>query len=216
MIHYLAKQDSVLSQFIAEIRDVEIQKDSLRFRKNLERIGGIFAYEISKTLSYESTSTTTPLGIADTRRLVKQPVVATILRAGLPMHTGILNYFDAAENAFISAYRRHHKDNSFEVHLDYMACPDIADKTLIVCDPMLASGTSMVMACKELLKKGTPAHLHIVVAIASTEGLDYLNKHLPIRNYTVWCGAVDEELTAQAFIVPGLGDAGDLAYGSKL
>lgn len=216
MVHNLALQNSILSQFVAEIRDIQIQKDSLRFRKNLERIGGVFAYEISRTLSYETVSTTTPLGIADTRRLMSQPVVATILRAGLPMHTGILNYFDSAENAFISAYRRHHKDNTFEVKLEYIASPDLNGKTVILCDPMLASGASMVLSYKELLKKGVPAHTHIVAAIASSEGIDYLNKNMPSKNFTVWCGAVDEELTAQAFIVPGLGDAGDLAYGSKL
>lgn len=215
MVHNLALQNSILSQFVAEIRDVEIQKDSMRFRKNLERIGGIMAYEISKTLSFEKATTTTPLGVADTKKLSSQPVVATILRAGLPMHTGILNYFDAAENAFISAYRKHHKDNSFEVNVDYMACPDINNKTLILCDPMLASGTSMVLSFKELLKNGTPAHTHIVSALASTQGVDYLTKNMPTKNFTLWCAAIDEELTAQAFIVPGLGDAGDLAYGDK-
>lgn len=209
-------QHSILNQFIAELRDKEIQKDSLRFRNNLERIGSVFAYEISKTMNYVNVATSTPLGIADTKQLLAQPVVATILRAGLPMHNGILNFFDSAENGFISAYRRHHKDNSFEVHLDYVACPDLNAKTLILCDPMLASGTSMVMAYKELLKKGNPSHTHIVTAIASAQGLDYLNLHMPSRNYTVWCGAIDEELTAQAYIVPGLGDAGDLAYGSKI
>lgn len=216
MVHNLSLQNSILNQFIAEIRDIEIQKDSLRFRKNLERIGGIFAYEISKTLSYKSFATTTPLGIADTRKINEQPVVATILRAGLPMHSGILNFYDAAENAFISAYRRHHKDNTFEVTLEYIACPDLNGKTVILCDPMLASGTSMVLAYKELLKKGIPAHTHMAVAIASTQGIEYVNANMPTKNFSIWCGAVDDELTAQSFIVPGLGDAGDLAYGSKL
>jgi len=216
MIHNLSLQNSVLNQFIAEIRDVEIQKDSMRFRRNLERLGEIFAYEISKTLSYNTVQTTTPLGIADTRQLDAQPVVATILRAGLPMHAGILNYFDQAGNAFISAYRRHHKNNSFEIAMEYIACPDLSDKTVILCDPMLASGSSAVMAYKALLAKGIPKHTHIVSAIASAHGLDYVKANMPTLNYTIWCGAVDEELTAQAYIVPGLGDAGDLAYGDKL
>lgn len=216
MIHNLSSQPSVLNQFIAEIRDAEIQKDSLRFRKNLERIGEVFAYEISKTLPYNATQTTTPLGIADTRQLADQPVIATILRAGLPMHMGILNYFDQAESAFVSAFRRHHKDNRLEVALDYVASPELEGKTLILCDPMLASGLSMELTYRALIKNGMPAHTHIVTAIASTQGLDYLGKNMPTKNYTVWCGAIDEELTVQAYIVPGLGDAGDLAFGSKL
>jgi uracil phosphoribosyltransferase len=216
MIHNLSQQNSIFNQFVAEIRDVNIQKDSLRFRKNLERIGEVFAYEISKTLKYESASTTTPLGEADTKVLNDQPVIATILRAGLPMHIGLLNYFDKAQNAFVSAYRRHHKDNSFEVALEYVACPDLSGKTVILCDPMLATGTSMVLVYKALLAKGTPAHTHIVTGIASKQGVDYVKAHMPNNNYTLWCGAIDEELTAHAYIVPGLGDAGDLAFGSKL
>jgi uracil phosphoribosyltransferase len=216
MVHNLSSQNSVLHQFIAEIRDINIQKDSLRFRRNLERIGEIFAYEISKQLNYETVPTTTPLGIADTKQLVAQPVIATILRAGLPLHIGILNYFDRAQNAFVSAYRKHHKDNSFDIALESIACPALDGKTVILCDPMLASGSSMVLTYKALLAKGIPLHTHIVTAIASTQGLDYLQKNLPTKNYTVWCGAIDEELTAQAYIVPGLGDAGDLAFGSKL
>lgn len=216
MIHNLSLQNSVLNQFIAEIRDVEIQKDSMRFRKNLERIGEVFAYEISKTLPYYQTQTTTPLGIADTKQLADQPVIATILRAGLPMHTGILNYFDKAQNAFISAYRRHHKNNTFEIAMEYIACPDLTDKVLIICDPMLASGSSAVLAYRSLLTRGTPRHTHIVSAVASTQGVDHVKANMPTMNYTVWCGAIDEELTAQAYIVPGLGDAGDLAFGDKL
>jgi uracil phosphoribosyltransferase len=216
MVHHLSLQPSILNQFIAEIRDVEIQKDSMRFRKNLERIGEIFAYEISKTFSYGSIQTTTPLGIADTRQLAAQPVIATILRAGLPLHLGILNYFDKAQNAFISAYRRHHKNNTFEIALEYIACPDLSDKTVILCDPMLASGSSVVLTYKALLAKGIPKHTHIVTAIASAQGLDYVKANMPLPNYTVWCGAIDAELTAQAYIVPGLGDAGDLAFGEKL
>jgi uracil phosphoribosyltransferase len=216
MIHNLSQQNSIFNQFLAEIRDINIQKDSLRFRKNLERIGEVFAYEVSKTLRYENASTTTPLGEADTKLLNDQPVIATILRAGLPMHIGLLNYFDKAQNAFVSAYRRHHKDNSFEVALEYVACPDLNGKTVIICDPMLATGTSMVLVYKALLAKGTPAHTHIVTAVASKQGVDHLKAHMPNSNYTLWCGAIDEELTAHAYIVPGLGDAGDLAFGSKL
>ena len=216
MIHNFALQNSILSQFISELRDKEIQKDSMRFRKNLERIGEIFAYEISKNLVFNSVQTTTPFGEATSKQLSNQPVVATILRAGIPMHTGMLNYFDQAQNAFIGAYRRHHKNNTFDIALEYATCPELSDKTLIICDPMIASGSSMVLAYKELLKKGTPKHTHIVCAIASQQGIDYLKTHMPSNNYTLWCGAIDEELTAQAYIVPGLGDAGDLAYGDKL
>jgi len=216
MIHNLSLQNSVLNQFIAEIRDLDIQKDSQRFRRNLERIGEVFAYEISKILDYSSSQTVTQLGVAETKHLREQPVVATILRAGLPLHAGILNYFDKAESAFVSAYRKHHKDNTFEIALEYIACPDLTGKTVILCDPMLASGSSMLLTYKALLENGIPNHTHIVTAIASSQGLDYINKNMPSKNYTVWCGAIDEELTARAFIVPGLGDAGDLAFGSKL
>jgi uracil phosphoribosyltransferase len=216
MVRNLAQQNSILSQFITEIRDVEIQKDSMRFRKNMERIGEIFAYEISKTMAYDSQETTTPLGIAETRTLASQPVIATILRAGLPLHMGILNYFDRAQNGFISAFRRHHKNNTFEIALEYVACPDIEDKTMILCDPMLASGSSMLLTYKALLAKGLPRHTHIVTAIASAQGINYLRANMPTTNYSIWCGAIDEELTAQAYIVPGLGDAGDLAFGDKL
>jgi uracil phosphoribosyltransferase len=216
MIHNLTQHNSIFSQFISEIRDVNIQKDSMRFRRNMERMGEIFAYEISKTLKYDPVKTTTPLGEADSQKLNDQPVIATILRAGLPLHLGILNYFDAAQNAFVSAYRRHHKDNSFEIALEYVACPDLNNKVLILCDPMLATGASMVLTYKALLAKGTPAHTHIVTAIASKAGIAHVKAQMPNTNYTLWCGAVDEELTAHAYIVPGLGDAGDLAFGSKL
>ena len=216
MIHNLSQQNSIFNQYLREIRDAEIQKDSLRFRRNLERMGEIFAYEISKHLKYEATNTITPLGEAETKSLNEQPVVATILRAGLPLHMGFLNIFDQAQNAFVSAYRRHHKDNSFEVTLEYVACPDLNGKVLILSDPMLATGSSMVLVYKALLAKGTPSHTHIVTAIASKQGVDHLKAHMPNTNFTLWCGAIDEELTAQAYIVPGLGDAGDLAFGSKL
>lgn len=216
MIHNLALQNSIFNQFVAEIRDSTIQKDSMRFRRNLERMGEIFAYEISKTLTYKDVVTTTPLGEANSKLLESQPVIATILRAGLPLHIGILNYFDQAQNAFVSAYRRHHKDNTFEIALEYVACPDLTGKTVILCDPMLASGASMALTYKALLEKGIPAHTHIVTAIASQQGINHLRANMPNNNYTIWCGAVDEELTAHSYIVPGLGDAGDLAFGSKL
>jgi uracil phosphoribosyltransferase len=216
MVHNLSLQNSLLNQFIAELRDVEIQKDSMRFRRNLERLGEIFAYEISKTLAFETVETTTSLGIAETKQLTQQPVIGTILRAGLPFHNGLLNYFDKAQNAFVSAYRKHHKNNTFEITLEYVACPNLNDTTLILCDPMLASGSSIVLTCKALLVKGTPKHIHIVSAIASSEGIEYVKKNMPNLNYTIWCAAIDEELTAQAYIVPGLGDAGDLAFGEKI
>ncbi len=216
MIHILSEQSSVFNQYIAEIRDQQIQQDRIRFRRNMERIGEIFAYEISKTLEYKSVTTQTVLGEAETKVLAEQPVVATILRAGLPLHTGLLNIFDTAQNAFISAYRRHHKDNSFDIHVEYLSTPLLDNKTLILCDPMLATGSSMVLSYKALLAKGTPKHTHIISVIASREGVDYFRKHMPNENYTLWLGVIDEELTAHAYIVPGLGDAGDLAYGEKL
>jgi len=216
MVHNLSSQNSILNQFVAELRDIEIQKDSMRFRRNLERLGEIFAYEISKTLSYNTVETTTPLGVAETKQLQEQPVIGTILRAGLPMHQGLLNYFDRAQNAFVSAYRKHHKNNTFEIALEYIACPNLEESTLILCDPMLATGSSIVLTYKALLTKGIPKHIHIVSAIASAEGIEYVKKNMPSTNFTLWCGAIDEELTAQAYIVPGLGDAGDLAFGEKL
>lgn len=215
MVHILGNSNSVFNEFIAEIRDEKIQKDSMRFRRNMERMGEIMAYEISKTLVFENRETVTPLGIANVSRIKEQPVIATILRAGLAVHQGFLNYFDKAENAFISAYRKHHKDGSFDVQVEYLACPDINDKVLILCDPMLATGSSMVLTYKALMQRGKPRHTHIVSVIASTEGVEYVKKHLP-ENVTIWCGAVDDELTAQAYIVPGLGDAGDLAFGNKI
>lgn len=216
ILHNLTLENSILNQYVTELRDVEVQKDSMRFRKNLERTGELFAYEISKQLEYETVKTNTALGIADSKALSQQPVIATVLRAGLPFHQGILNIFDKAGNAFIGAYRRHHKNNTFEIVLEYTTCPDITGKTLILCDPMLASGSSMVLAYKSLLQHGIPKHTHIVSVIASVAGLDYLKKNIPSPNYTVWCGAIDQELTAQAYIVPGLGDAGDLSFGDKL
>lgn len=216
MIHILNHSGSIFTQYISEIRDSKIQADPLRFRRNLERMGEIFAYEISKTMEFEKVTTVTPLGEADSQVIKQQPVIATILRAGLPLHTGMLSMFDRAQNAFVSAYRRHHKDNTFDIHIEYLSSPHLGGKTLIITDPMLATGSSMVLAYKALLSKGTPSHTHIVAAIASKQGVEYLKAHMPDQNYTLWLGAVDEELTAQSYIVPGLGDAGDLAFGEKL
>lgn len=216
MVHTLAQRTSILNQYITEIRDQGIQQDRIRFRRNMERIGEIFAYEISKTLTYNNNVTQTVLGEADTQTLAEQPVVATILRAGLPLHTGLLNIFDSAQNAFVSAYRKHHKDNTFDIQIEYLSSPKLNDKTLILTDPMLATGSSMVLAYKALLAKGKPKHTHIVAVIASRAGVEYLRAHMPDQDYTLWLGAVDEELTAHSYIVPGLGDAGDLAFGEKL
>jgi uracil phosphoribosyltransferase len=216
MIQNLSLHHSIFNQFVAEIRDTVIQKDSMRFRRNLERMGEIMSYEISKQLIYETRQTQTPLGIAQTSHLVSQPVIATILRAGLPMHIGVLNYFDQAENAFISAYRKHHKDNSFDIHVEYVSSPDLDGKTLILCDPMIATGSSIVLAYKAILEKGTPKHTHIISAISSQQGVDFVKQNLPTKDFTIWCGAIDEELTSHSYIVPGLGDAGDLAYGVKI
>ena len=216
MIQNLSLHHSIFNQFVAEIRDTVIQKDSMRFRRNLERMGEIMSYEISKQLIYETRQTQTPLGIAQTSHLVAQPIIATILRAGLPMHIGVLNYFDQAENAFISAYRKHHKDNSFDIHVEYVSSPHLDGKTLILCDPMIATGSSIVLAYKAILEKGTPEHTHIISAISSQQGVDFVKANLPTKDFTIWCGAIDEELTSHSYIVPGLGDAGDLAYGVKI
>jgi uracil phosphoribosyltransferase len=216
MIKNLTETDSVIHPVIAELRDITVQNDRMRFRKNLERFGMLAAVEISKKLEYENREITTPLGVASCRFLKSQPVVASILRAGLPIHNGVLEIFDRADNAFISAYRKHTRnDDSFEVLIEYFSSPSLEDKTVILCDPMLATGASMVLAYKAMLTKGKPAHTHIVAAIASRQGIDYLRSHLP-AGITLWVGAVDDELTAQAYIVPGLGDAGDLAFGEKL
>jgi uracil phosphoribosyltransferase len=215
MSRILSHENSLVNVFISELRDETIQKDSMRFRRNLERLGEIIAYEISKHLEYSEKEVTTPLGIANVPVLKDQPVIATILRAGLPVHQGMLNYFDQAENAFVSAYRKHHKDNSFEIKVEYMSSPDLNDKVLIICDPMLATGQSMLLAYKALIQRGKPRHIHVVGLIASVEGLTYVKSHFP-ENTTFWMGAVDDELTVKSYIVPGLGDAGDLAYGTKI
>ena len=208
------ENNSVFNQFLAEIRDHKIQKDRLRFRRNLERCGEIFAYEISKELTYAKMEVTTPLGVSEDMLIAEQPILITILRAGLPMHQGLLNTLDNAGNGYISAYRKHHKDGSFDIELEYLACPSIEGKTIILSDPMLATGSSMVLAYKALLEKGKPKHCHIVSLISSAEGMEFTKKNMP-PNCTIWLGAVDQEMTAQSYIVPGLGDAGDLAYGPK-
>lgn len=215
MANILGGNGNLFDQFLGEIRNVKVQKDRMRFRRNLERIGELMAYEISKTLEWKSGAITTPLGEAELPLMNEHPVVATILRAGLPLHQGILNYFDQADNCFISAYRMNHKkDGTFDIKVEYLSSPSIEDRTVILCDPMLATGGSMVLAYKALLRKGKPKHVHIVTAIASREGLEYCQRHLP-KNCTIWIGGLDEEMTAQSYIVPGLGDAGDLAYGLK-
>jgi len=216
MVNTLSSTHSILNQFIAEIRDAEVQKDSLRFRRNLERLGELFAYEISKELEYEQKEVITSLGTAVVPVLKSYPVLAALLRAGLPFHQGFLNVFDRSENAFISAYRKYHKDHSFTIQVEYSSIPDLEGKTLILCDTMLATGASAVLSYKELISHGKPKHTHIVSILASQEGLDYLKKNLPRKNISIWVGTVDDELTAQAYIVPGLGDAGDLAFGKKI
>ncbi|MCE3296783.1 MAG: uracil phosphoribosyltransferase [Crocinitomicaceae bacterium] len=215
MIHELNKTNSIFGTFLAELRDIHIQRDSMRFRRNLERISEIMAYEISKQMVYREEIVTTPLGQTVVSRLEDQPVIATILRAGLPMHQGFLNYFDRAGNAFVSAYRKHTTAEEFDVHVEYMAAPGLDNKTLIITDPMLATGSSMVLVYKALLKQGTPSHVFIAAAIAAPEAIDFVRKNLP-DTVKIVVGAIDKELTAQSYIVPGLGDAGDLAYGDKL
>lgn len=215
-IHNLSNSDSILNRFIAEIRDKDIQKNNMRFRRNLERIGEIFAYEISKTLQYEKVEVTTPLGISECRLPCGEMVLATILRAGLPLHNGLLNYFDGAQNAFIAAYRKYGKDNKFDIKLEYVTSPSVNGKVLVLADTMLATGASVVLAYNKLLEEGTPAHTHIVCPISSNYGVEYLSKNLSHKTVTLWTGAIDEELTNKSYIVPGLGDAGDLAFGDKL
>lgn len=214
MIVNLSKQHSLISNWISELRDVEKQNDRMRFRRNLERIGEVAAYEISKVLTFKDVEVETSLGIATGKILNNQPVLATILRAGLPLHQGLLNYFDNADNAFISAYRKHNKDGSFEISLDYISCPEIEGRVLIISDPMLATGSSLVKTIHFLKAEGRPKEIHIVAAIACTVGIEYVQREDP--SVTIWCGDIDDELTAKGYIVPGLGDAGDLAYGIKV
>ena len=214
MVINLCKEHSLISNWIAEIRDTQIQTDRMRFRRNLERIGEIAAYEISKILPFKEVETLTPLGTAASKVLMEQPILTTILRAGLPLHQGLLNYFDQADNAFVSAYRKHDKDGSFEISLDYFSSPEIEDRILIISDPMLATGASLVKTIQYIKEEGTPKAIHIVAAIACSVGIEYVVRNIP--EATIWCGDIDDELTAKGYIVPGLGDAGDLAYGVKV
>lgn len=213
MLVNLSLKNSLVNRFVSEMRDVQQQADRMRFRRNMERLGEICAYEISKELAYRSQAITTPLGIAHMHLPADEPVVATILRAGLPLHQGILNYFDRADNAFISAYRYHHRDHSFEVKVEYASCPPLEGRTLILADPMVATGTSLVLSYKALLQYGQPAQIFVVTAIGSEAGIAHVKKHIP--GVKIYAAAVDAELTAKAYIVPGLGDAGDLAFGEK-
>lgn len=216
MIHIIGDNNSLFNQFISEIRDEIVQKDPLRFRRNLERVGEIFAYEISKKLDYKAKRVTTPLAVAEVSVPENPPVLATILRAGLPLHQGFLNYFDRSENCFISAYRKHDTNGEFHIEFEYISSPTLDDKVVILSDPMLATGASMEVGYKALLEKGNPKHVHMVAVIASQEGIDYVKKHLPMDKVTLWVGAVDPIMTPKSYIVPGLGDAGDLAYGVKI
>lgn len=203
-----------MSNWIAELRDISIQNDRMRFRRNLERIGEVAAYEISKELPFDEVEVQTPLGTHTGKILREQPVLASILRAGLPLHNGMLNYFDKADNAFISAYRKHHRDGSFEINLEYMSCPPLENRIIIICDPMLATGASVVKTIQHMKLEGRPSAIHIVVAIACTVGIELIHREAG-EGIKIWCGDIDDELTAKGYIVPGLGDAGDLAFGSK-
>lgn len=214
MVINLSEQHSLISNWISELRDADIQNDRMRFRRNLERIGEVAAYEISKVLPFVEKEVQTPMGIATCKMMQQQPVLATILRAGLPLHNGMLNYFDKADNAFISAYRKHHKDGSFEISLDYISCPELENRVVIISDPMLATGSSLVKTIQFLKEEGRPKEIHIVAAIACTVGIEYVKREDP--SVTIWCGDIDDELTAKGYIVPGLGDAGDLAFGVKV
>lgn len=211
-----ADRPSLVSQYMLELRDVNIQRDPLRFRTNLERIGQIMAYEISRRLEWKTVETQTPLGIAETQTPADDIVIATILRAGLPFHHGFLSFFDHAENAFVSAYRKYkEKGDTFDVLVEYLASPSIEGKTLLLVDPMLATGSSMELGYKAMLTKGTPKHIHVASVIASQQAVDYIRGHFPQDRTTLWCGAVDKEINSHSYIIPGLGDAGDLAYGVK-
>lgn len=213
MVTNLSQHNSVFSEWVRELRDIDVQNDRMRFRRNLERIGEVAAYEISKLLPYKIVTVQTPMGEAICAELESQPILATILRAGIPMHQGLTHYFDKADNAFVAGYRKHHRDGSFEIAQHYYTCPDISNRPLIIADPMLATGSSLVLALQTLLDTGKPSQIHIVCAIACTEGIELLERKFPEAH--IWAGAIDEELTAKGYIVPGLGDAGDLAFGTK-
>jgi uracil phosphoribosyltransferase len=214
MVINLSRENSILCDWVAELRDDSIQRDRMRFRRNLERIGEIAGYEISRQLLYEEKEIQTPLGISNCRLLKSQPVLATILRAGIPIHQGLLNVFDKADNAFIAAYRKHDRDGSFEISLNYISCPDLENRILILSDPMLATGSSLVKTIQYLRAEGHPSEIHIVTVIACTVGIEYVRREVP--SCKIWCAAIDDELTAKGYIVPGLGDAGDLAFGNKV
>ncbi|MDE7135286.1 MAG: uracil phosphoribosyltransferase [Muribaculaceae bacterium] len=206
---------SLVSQYMSELRDVNVQTDRLRFRRNLERIGQIMAYEISKTLNYDKVDVTTPLGSAPCHRIADPVVLATIFRAGVPFHHGFLEYFDNAENAFVSAYRKYKEKENFDICIEYLASPRIDDKVLVIADPMLATGASMELSYRALLTKGVPREIHVASVIASKKAIDYIKSSFPADKTTIWVGAIDDEINAHSYIVPGLGDAGDLAYGTK-
>lgn len=210
-----ADRHSLVSQYLMELRNVDIQQDPLRFRRNLERIGEIMAYEISKELNYKTVEITTPLAKCDCQVIDDNVVLATIFRAGIPFHQGFLQYFDQAENAFVSAYRKYKEKENFDVCIEYLASPSLEGKTLILCDPMLATGASMELSYRALITKGMPAHIHVASVIASQQAVDYLKKVMPADRTTLWMGAIDPEINSHSYIVPGLGDAGDLAYGTK-
>lgn len=214
MVINLSENHSLLTNWISELRDMQIQADRMRFRRNLERIGEVMAYEISKTLEWEEKEILTPLGTSVCKILKEQPVLATILRAGLPLHQGMLNYFDKADNAFISAYRKHHRDGSFEISLEYISCPTLENRILVICDPMLATGASLVKTIHFLKDEGVAKEIHVVSAIACSVGIEFVRREEP--TVKIWCGDIDDEITAKGYIVPGLGDAGDLAYGEKM
>lgn len=214
-VNVLNQQNSIFNRFLSELRDVEIQKDPMRFRRNIERLGEIMSYEVSKTLNYKNLEVTTPLGVAVESVPADPIVIGSILRAGLPMHQGLLNYFDRSENAFVSAYRKY-KEKTFDIHIEYISSPSLDGKVLILNDPMVATGSSIELAYKALLQKGQPAHTHILTIIASQAGVDYVRENLANYNVTLWVGAIDADLNSKSYIIPGLGDAGDLAYGTKL
>ena len=217
MVHILGQENTILNKFIAQIRDCKIQQDSMRFRRNVERVGEIMSYEISKTLNYQARTVETPLGEAEMSLISDKVVIATVLRAGLPLQQGFLNYFDDAECAFVSAYRKNKKDGTFKINVEYVSCGDLEGKILILVDPMLATGQSLRMTYETLVAHGgEPLHTHIASVIASEQGVEYAQQHLPAGKTTLWLGAVDAELTSKAYIVPGIGDAGDLCFGEKL
>ena len=214
MVINLSEKHSLVSNWVSQLRDIDVQQDRMRFRNNLERIAEVIGYEISKKMPWEEKEITTPLGIKTSKILSEQPVLATILRAGLGMHTGLLNYFDKGDNAFISAYRKHNPDGSFNIHMQYMSCPEIENRILIISDPMIATGSSLVKSIEFLKEEGAFKELHIVCAIACTVGIEHVLSAYP--KATIWCGDIDDEITAKGYILPGLGDAGDLAFGDKV